>query len=126
MGPLGALEDAVVARTFDTMRLAQRAAGCANGGNMAIPRGDTPIPSHLLQAMGDADYVLIDGVVFESAYLGAFDDVRADDIVLEARHGDTEVGFTRAEMDGAEHLGEGVYRLQSGALLRFLSSATVH
>jgi hypothetical protein len=81
----------------------------------------------LVRAMGDAQYVLIDGIIFESAYLGAPDSTAvADDIVLEARHGDTELAFTRAEMDSAEHLGEGVYRLKSGALLRFLSSATVH
>ena len=46
--------------------------------------------------------------------------------MLEAKHGDTEITFTREEMDGAEHLGEGVYRLKSGAQLRFLSSATIH
>ena len=81
----------------------------------------------LTRAMGDADYVLIDGVMFETAYLRVPDpDTVADDIVLEARHGDTEVAFTRAEMDGAEHLGEGAYRLKSGALLHFLSTATVH
>jgi hypothetical protein len=50
----------------------------------------------------------------------------ADDIVLEATNGDTEVTFTRAEMDGAEELGDGLYRLESGALLRFLTGATMH
>ena len=50
----------------------------------------------------------------------------ADDIVLEAANADAEVAFTRAEMDGAEELGEGLYRLRSGALLRFLSGATMH
>ena len=94
---------------------------------MAIPGGGTPLAMDLVRAMGDADYVLIDGVICESVYLGApDDDIRADDIVLEARHGDTEVAFTKEEMDGAEQLGEGIYRLKSGALLRFLSSATVH
>ena len=34
--------------------------------------------------------------------------------------------FTRDEIEGAEHVGEGVYRLKSGALLRFFSSATIH
>jgi hypothetical protein len=90
-----------------------------------MARGATP--THLTRAMGGADYVLIDGVMFETAYLRVPDrDTVADDIVLEARHGDTEVAFTREEMDGAEHLGEGAYRLKSGALLRFLSTATVH
>ncbi len=94
---------------------------------MAMARSGAPMATNLVRAMGDADYVLIDGVIFESAYLGAPDDVTvADDIVLEARHGDTEVAFTRAEMDDAEQLGEGIFRLKSGALLRFLSAATVH
>jgi hypothetical protein len=94
---------------------------------MAVPASDVPMATDLVRAMGDADYVLIDGVIFESAYLGSPDDrARADDIVLEARQGDTEVAFTREEMDGAEQLGEGIYRLKSGALLRFLSSATIH
>ena len=39
----------------------------------------------------------------------------ADDVVIEASHGDTEIAFTRADIDDAEHLGEGVYRLKSGA-----------
>lgn len=78
-------------------------------------------------AMPDADYVLIDGVMFETEYLRVPDrDTVADDIVLEARNGDTEVSFTREDVDGADHLGEGVYRLKSGAHLRLLSSATIH
>lgn len=94
---------------------------------MAIPTNGTPMATNLVRAMGDADYVQIDGVVCESVYLGSLDeDVHADDIVLEARHGEDEVVFTRAEMDGAEQLGDGIFRLKSGALLRFLSSATVH
>ena len=94
---------------------------------MAIASDGVPMAMDLVRAMGDADYVLIDGVICESVYLGApGDDVRADDIVLEARHGDDEVAFTREEMDGAERLGEGIFRLKSGALLRFLSSATIH
>ena len=83
--------------------------------------------TNLASAMDNADYVLIDGVVFETAYMRVLD-VGAvdDDVVLEVRHGDTEVTFTRAEMLGAEHLGEGIYRLKSGAHLRFLSTATIH
>jgi hypothetical protein len=46
--------------------------------------------------------------------------------VLEIVHGDTEITFTCQEIDGAEHLGDGVYRLKSGAELKFLSSATIH
>jgi hypothetical protein len=82
---------------------------------------------NLASAMDNADYVLVDGVVFETEYLRVPDEgTAADDVVLEARHGHTEIMYTRGEMDGAEHLGEGVYRLKSGAHLRFLSSATVH
>ena len=85
------------------------------------------IMTNLASAMDNADYVLIDGVIFETEYLRAPDDATAaDDVVLEARHGDAEIMFTRGEMDGAEHLGEGVYRLKSGSQLRFLSSATIH
>ena len=83
--------------------------------------------SNLASAMDNADYVLIDGIVFETEYMRALDEGAVDDdVVLEVRHGDTEVTFTRGEMDGAEHLGEGIYRLKSGAQLRFLSTATIH
>ena len=82
---------------------------------------------NLASAMDNADFVLIDGVVFATEYMRVPDEgTVADDVVLEAKHGDTEVTFTRREMDGALHLGEGVYRLKSGAELRFLSSATLH
>ena len=50
----------------------------------------------------------------------------ADDVVLEAKRGEDEIAFTRGEVDDAESLGDGVYRLKSGELLRFLTSATVH
>jgi hypothetical protein len=77
--------------------------------------------------MVDADFVLINGVVFATEYLRIPDESTVgDDVVLEAKHGDTEVAFTRDEVEGAEHVGEGVYRLKSGALLRFFSSATIH
>jgi len=82
---------------------------------------------NLASAMDNADFVLIDGVVFETEYLRVPDEQTvADDVVLEAKHGDTEITLTRQEIDGAEHLGEGVYRLRSGSQLRFLSSATIH
>jgi hypothetical protein len=77
--------------------------------------------------MDNADFVLIDGVVFETEYLRVPDeDTVADDVVLEAKRGDTEIELTRAELDDAEHVGEGVFRLKSGAHLRFLSGATLH
>ena len=78
-------------------------------------------------AMDKADYVLVDGVVFATEYLRVPDEATTvDDIVIEAKHGDAEIMFTRGEIDGAEDLGEGVYRLKSGEELRFLSSATLH
>lgn len=84
-------------------------------------------PATLDRAMHGADYVLIDGVIFETAYLRIPDkDTVADDIVLEARNGHTEVEFTCGEIAGAVHLGNGEYRLRSGAQLRFLSTPTVH
>jgi hypothetical protein len=84
-------------------------------------------PTSLGTAMHDAEYVLIDGVIFETGYLRVPDaDTVADDIVLEARNASSEIEFTREELDDAEHVGEGVYRLKSGALLRFFSSATIH
>ncbi len=79
------------------------------------------------QAMHDADFVLVNGVVFVTEYLRVPDeDTVADDVVLEAKRGEEEIALTRDDMDNAEFLGDGVYRLKTGALLRFLTSATVH
>ncbi len=81
----------------------------------------------LADAMHDSDFVLIDGVVFETEYLRVPDEfTAADDVVLEAKHGDNEVALTRDDVDDAEFLGDGIYRLKSGSLLRFLTSATIH
>ena len=80
----------------------------------------------LASAMDNADYVLVDGVVFATEYMRVPDEATTvDDIVIEAKHGDDEIMFTRGEIDDAEHIGEGVYRLKSGEELRFLSSATI-
>ena len=77
--------------------------------------------------MHDADFVLVDGVMFETGYLRVPDEYTvADDVVLEARHGDDEIAFTRGDVDDAEPLGDGVYRLKSGELLRLLTNATIH
>jgi hypothetical protein len=81
----------------------------------------------LADTMHDSDFVLIDGVVFETEYLRVPDEFTvADDVVLEAKHGDNEVAFTRGDVDDAEFLGDGMYRLKSGSLVRFLTSATIH
>ncbi|MFO1322928.1 MAG: hypothetical protein U1F15_02585 [Burkholderiales bacterium] len=81
----------------------------------------------LYDTMKGADYVVIDGVVFETGYLRVPDEFTvADDVVLEARSGDTEIDMTRAEIEGAEGVGQGVFRLRNGSLVRFLSSAVIH
>jgi len=81
----------------------------------------------VFETMSGADYVVIDGVLFETAYLRVPDEFTVDDdVVLEATHGDTEIDMTRAEFDGAVGLGEGVFRLKSGSLVRFLTSAVIH
>jgi hypothetical protein len=83
--------------------------------------------SDLINTMHDADFVVVDGAVFETEYLRVPDEFTTeDDIVLEAKRGSTEIELTRAELDDAEDVGEGVYRLKCGAHLRFLASATVH
>ena len=81
----------------------------------------------LTDAMNDADFVMVDGVMFETEYLRVPDEYTvADDVVLEAKRGEDEIALTRGDVDGAESLGDGVYRLKSGALLRFLTGTTVH
>lgn len=81
----------------------------------------------LSDAMHDADFVMIDGVMFQTGYLRVPDEYTvADDVVLEAKRGDDEIAFTREDVDAAESIGDGVYRLRSGALLRLLTSATIH
>lgn len=81
----------------------------------------------LFETMHDADYVMIDGVVFEADYLRVPDEFTvADDVVLEASSGDTEIDLTRSELDGAIGLGQDVFRLRDGKVLRFLTSAVIH
>ena len=81
----------------------------------------------LSDAMHDADFVVIDGIVFETEYVRVPDEYTvADDVLLEARNGDTELAFTQADFEAAEHVADGFYRLVNGHLLRFLTSATVH
>ena len=81
----------------------------------------------LAEAMRDADFVQINGIVFETGYLRVPDESTvAEDVVMELKLGDTELAFTRDELDDAEYVGDGNFRLKSGALLRFLSNATIH
>lgn len=81
----------------------------------------------LAEAMRGADFVQVNGIVFATQYLRVPDEsTAADDVVMELTLGETEVTFVREELDNAEYVGNGTYLLQSGALLRFLASATIH
>jgi len=81
----------------------------------------------LAESLDRADFVLWNGEIFATEYARVPDeDTRDDDVVLEARRGEDELSLTRADIDDAEVLGEGVFRLKSGELLRLLSQATVH
>ncbi|MCC7327464.1 MAG: hypothetical protein IT521_11745 [Burkholderiales bacterium] len=81
----------------------------------------------VFDSMKGADFVVIDGVVFETGYLRVPDEfTMADDVVLEAHSGDNEIDLTRAEFEGAQGVGEGVYRLKNGSVLRFLACAVIH
>ncbi len=81
----------------------------------------------LAEAMLGADFVQLNGIIFETGYLRAPDESTVpEDVVMELRHGGTELAFTREELDDAQYVGEGLYRLKCGALLRFLTTATVH
>jgi hypothetical protein len=81
----------------------------------------------LLDALNDAQYVQINGLLFETEYLRVPDENTVpDDILLEAKSGDTELSFTRGDLDDACYVGEGIYRLKSGIQLRFLASTTIH
>ena len=81
----------------------------------------------ITEAMRDADFVQLDGTVFAAGYLRIPDESTVDeDVVMELSLGDIELAFTLEELDGAEYLDGGVYRLKSGALLRFLTVETLH
>ena len=81
----------------------------------------------LFDTMSGADFVMVDGVVFATGYVRVPDEFTvADDVVVEARNGETEIELTRAEVEGAERVGEGVFRLRNGALVRFLAAAVLH
>jgi len=81
----------------------------------------------LADATQGVDFVQLNGIVFEAGYVRMPDESTvADDVVMELRHGDTELAFTREDLDDAQAVGDGYYRLKSGALLRFLATATVH
>ena len=81
----------------------------------------------LAEAMRGADFVQVNGITFETGYLRIPDDSTiADDVVMELKLGETEVTFIREDLDDAAYVGDGAYLLKSGAVLRFLASATIH
>jgi hypothetical protein len=66
-------------------------------------------------------------MLFETEYLRVPDEHTVpDDILLEAKLGETELSFTQDDFDDAQYVGEGLYRLKSGTQLRFLTSTTMH
>jgi hypothetical protein len=81
----------------------------------------------ITEAMRDADLVQLDGIVFAAGYLRVPDESTvAEDVVMELKLGDTELAFTLDELDDAEYLDDGLFRLKSGALVRFLTVETMH
>ena len=81
----------------------------------------------ITEAMRDADLVQLDGIVFAAGYLRVPDESTvAEDVVMELKLGDTELAFTLDELDDAEYLDDGLFRLKSGALVRFLTVETLH
>ena len=81
----------------------------------------------ITEAMRDADLVQLDGIVFAAGYLRVPDESTvAEDVVMELKLGDTELAFTHDELDDAEYLDDGLFRLKSGALVRFLTVETMH
>ncbi len=80
-----------------------------------------------IEAMRDADFVFINGEIFETRYLRIPDETtHADDIVLEAQHDHNEVELTRCDIDQAQPLESGFFRLKNGTVIRFISANTVH
>jgi len=78
-------------------------------------------------ALSGAEYVQINGEIFQTEYLRLPDEHTVpDDILLEAKAGETELSFTQDDFTNAQYIGEGLYRLKSGIQLRFLASTTVH
>jgi hypothetical protein len=87
----------------------------------------TVLSMPLTEAMRGAEFVQVNGVVFETGYLRVPDEsTEAEDVVMELKLGETEVMFIREELDGAQYVGDGAFLLKSGALVRFLASATLH
>ncbi len=128
-GPSGlrGLNRAVTLPNFQIAGLANPAGGSESGARSSRKGRDMIATHELFESMKGAEFVVVDGVLFEAGYVRVPDEFTvADDVVLEARHGDTEIDMTREELEDAALLGEGVFRSKSGSLVRFLSSAVVH
>ena len=77
--------------------------------------------------MRDADFVQINGIVFETEYLRVPDESTvADDVVLELKRGETEVAFTREELDDAEYVGDGALPAEVRRAASLPVAATLH
>jgi len=82
---------------------------------------------NFIEAMQNADFVFIDGEIFETRYLRIPDEnIMADDIVLEARHDDTEVMLLHSDIDQAKPLGADFFRLKNGMVVHFFAATVVH
>jgi len=78
-------------------------------------------------AMQDATFVQINGHTLLTRYACDPDDeLMAEDIVLEAWADGGQLELTLADITDAVELEPGAYRLQSGAILYFFSSPTIH
>ena len=74
--------------------------------------------------MHDADDVLVDGEVLETAYLRVPDEYTVADDVCSKPSAARTNSPSSGDVDGAEAVGDSVYRLKSGMPLRFLTTTT--
>ena len=82
---------------------------------------------NILFAMQDTDFVEFNGCRLVSSYLrDPGEALVPDDVVLEAENEDGELMLTFHDVDGADQIGPGQYRLRSGAVVVFLRQPTIH
>jgi hypothetical protein len=78
-------------------------------------------------AMNEASYIQVGEAVFTADYLHAPDEyTRADDVLVEGTHEDSELMLTQGDFDGAVLDDDGDIVLKDGTTVRFLRSAMVH
>ena len=81
----------------------------------------------ILHAMQDAKLVTINGRIFTNSYsCDPYDELMAEDIVLEASADEGDLELTFDDVRDAERVGTNVYRLRSGVVLHFLNPPTIH